>query len=238
MVFQFVCEDDGIGMREEFQSHMFEPFTQEAANARTSYQGTGLGLSIVKRLVDTMGGNITFTSKKDVGTTFRVTLPFQIDSEWSNGAAGTQMENAVSFDGINILLVEDNALNMEIAEFLLQEHGAAVTQAWNGREALDRFAASNPGQFDLILMDIMMPLMNGMEAARAIRALDRPDAKTVPIIAMSANAFSDDIQQSMDAGMNAHLPKPIDEATLLTTVTRFASGSRAANGGRAQQQLL
>ena len=229
VVFQFVCEDNGIGMREEFQSHMFEPFTQEAANARTSYQGTGLGLSIVKKLVDTMGGNITFTSKKDVGTTFRVTLPFQIDSEWSNGAAGAQTENAVSFDGINILLVEDNALNMEIAEFLLQEHGAAVTQAWNGREALDRFAASNPGHFDLILMDIMMPLMNGMEAARAIRALDRPDAKTVPIIAMSANAFSDDIQQSMDAGMNAHLPKPIDEATLLTTVTRFASGSRAAN---------
>ena len=205
-------------MSEEFQQHLFEPFAQEADDARTQYQGTGLGLSIVEKLVSAMHGTITFNSQKGVGTSFRVVLPFGIDR--TAPTAPVPLPTA-DFTGIHILLAEDNDLNMEIAEFLLREHGAAVTRAWNGREALTLFDASAPGSFDLILMDIMMPVMDGLEAARAIRALPRPDAQTIPILAMSANAFSDDIRQSLAAGMNDHLSKPIDERKLLAAMARL-----------------
>ena len=205
-------------MSEEFQQHLFEPFAQEADDARTQYQGTGLGLSIVEKLVSAMHGTITFNSQKGVGTSFRVVLPFGIDR--TAPTAPVPLPTA-DFTGIHILLAEDNDLNMEIAEFLLQEHGATVSRAWNGREALELFSASAPGYYDLILMDIMMPVMDGTAAARAIRALPRPDAKAIPILAMSANAFSDDIRQSLAAGMNDHLSKPIDERKLLAAMARL-----------------
>ena len=165
-----------------------------------------------------MHGTITFNSQKGVGTSFRVVLPFGIDHALPASPAALP---AVDFQGAHILLAEDNELNMEIAEFLLREHGAAVTRAWNGREALELFSASAPGYYDLILMDIMMPVMDGTAAARAIRALPRPDAQTIPILAMSANAFSDDIRQSLAAGMNDHLSKPIDERKLLAAMARL-----------------
>ena len=217
--YTFTCEDNGVGMSEEFQKHLFEPFMQEKEDARTRYQGTGLGLSIVKRLVEAMGGAITFTSRKDVGTTFRVSLPFALDRQYLPERTALPPHSAL--ENVHVLLVEDNELNMEIAEFLLQGQGASVTRAWNGRQALDAFAASAPGTYDIILMDIMMPVMNGMEAARAIRALERPDAASIPIVAMSANAFSDDVQQSLDAGMNAHIAKPVEEQTLLRVMETY-----------------
>lgn len=224
--YSFTCTDNGIGMSEEFQQHLFEPFTQEADDARTIYQGTGLGMSIVKRLVDTLGGTITFQSKKGEGTSFRVTLTFQIDHHAP--ADKPEHSNDCALTGAHVLLVEDNQLNMEIAEFLLTAHGAKVTKAWNGKEAVDTFAAARPGSFDLILMDIMMPVMSGLEAAQAIRAMARPDAQTVPISAMSANAFADDIQCSLDVGMNAHIPKPVDEKTLLAVVEELlAKGKKS-----------
>ena len=220
-VYQFTCADNGIGMSEEFQQHIFEPFMQESNDARTRYQGTGLGLSIVKRLVEAMGGQITFTSRKDVGTTFCVTLPFEIDRHYAPDPDEEETKGSSWLEGIHVLLAEDNELNMEIAEFLLLDRGASVTRAWNGKEALDAFADAPDGAFDVILMDIMMPVMNGLDTVRAIRALDRPDAAEIPIIAMSANAFSDDIQQSLDAGFNAHVAKPIDASLLAQTLRKF-----------------
>lgn len=216
----FVCEDDGIGMTPEFQEHLFEPFTQEATNARTQYQGVGLGLSIVKKLVDTLGGTITFTSQKGQGTCFRVTLPFRIDHGEAAVPTALPADVPDPLPGLRVLLVEDNELNMEIAEFLLQEHGAHVTRAWNGAEAVQQFSQSPEGSWDLILMDVMMPVMDGLEAARAIRCLPRKDAGTIPILAMSANAFSDDVQRSLEAGMNGHIAKPVDEGRLLEAVRR------------------
>lgn len=216
-VYEFTCEDNGIGMSEEFQKHLFEPFTQEAQNARTKYEGVGLGLSIVKKLVDALGGTITCHSEKDIGTTFRVQLTFRIDKDYKASEKAAEKSNHTALEGKNVLLAEDNELNMEIAEFLLTDRGAKVTKAWNGEEAVNTFAASETGFFDIIFMDIMMPVKDGLTATREIRSLDREDAKTVPITAMSANAFTDDIRRSLDAGMNAHISKPIDEAKLTAT---------------------
>ena len=224
VTYEFTCEDDGIGMSEEFQQHLFEPFSQEADDARTKYKGTGLGLSIVKKIVDVMGGTITFNSRKNVGTTFYVTLTFDTDTV-VHEAAAAQATAERSLTGKRILLVEDNELNMEIADFMLSEHGAEVTKAWNGREAAEVFSASEVGHFDIILMDIMMPVMNGIEAAEKIRAMERPDAKTVPIAAMSANAFSDDVQKCLDAGMNGHIAKPVDEGRLISLILKMTSNS-------------
>ena len=168
-----------------------------------------------------MGGQITFTSRKGVGTTFCVTLPFEIDRHYAPDPDEEETEGSSWLEGIHVLLAEDNELNMEIAEFLLLDRGASVTRAWNGKEALDAFANAPEGAFDVILMDIMMPVMNGLDTVRAIRALDRPDAAEIPIIAMSANAFSDDIQQSLDAGFNAHVAKPIDASLLAQTLRKF-----------------
>lgn len=226
-VYEFTCEDNGIGMSGEFQKHLFEPFSQEAQNARTKYEGVGLGLSIVKKLVDALGGTITCRSEKDVGTTFCVRLTFRIDKDYKVPDHPSEKSDHSVLEGKNVLLAEDNELNMEIAEFLLTDRGAKVTKAWNGEEAVDIFAASETGFFDIIFMDIMMPVKDGLTATREIRSLDREDEKTVPITAMSANAFSDDIQRSLDAGMNAHISKPIDEAKLTATAELLLNGRKA-----------
>ena len=220
IVYEFSCADTGIGMGEEFKEHMFDPFAQENIDARSRYQGSGLGLAIVKKLTDAMGGSIDVDSKKGKGTTFRVRLPFAKDLSDAR-EADARGEIIPEEHALNVLVAEDNELNMEITEFLLKRHGMTVTKAADGAEALDIFTRSRVGEFDLILMDIMMPHMDGNAAASAIRALDRPDARTVPIIAMSANSFGDDIKESLRAGMNAHVPKPIDERTLIGTVRRL-----------------
>ena len=214
VTYAFVCEDNGVGMSEEFQQHLYEPFTQERINARTTYEGIGLGLSIVKKLVDAMNGTITCQSKKGVGTTFRVELTFKLDRRQEAVLSLPEQKADTTLNKRNILLAEDNALNMEIAECILTELGAKVTKAWNGKEAVDIFAASAPGHFDLILMDIMMPEMGGREATRSIRAMNRPDAKSVLIMAMSANSLQEDIQKNRNAGMNDHIAKPISSDKL------------------------
>ena len=214
VTYAFVCEDNGVGMSEEFQQHVYEPFTQERINARTTYEGIGLGLSIVKKLVDAMNGTITCQSKKGVGTTFRVELTFKLDRRQEAVLSLPEQKADATLNKRNILLAEDNALNMEIAECILTELGAKVTKAWNGKEAVDIFAASAPGHFDLILMDIMMPEMGGREATRSIRAMNRPDAKSVLIMAMSANSLQEDIQKNRNAGMNDHISKPISSDEL------------------------
>lgn len=214
VTYAFVCEDDGVGMSEAFQQHIYEPFTQERINARTTYEGIGLGLSIVKKLVDAMNGTITCQSKKGVGTTFRVELTFKLDRRQEAVLSLPEQKADTTLNKRNILLAEDNALNMEIAECILAELGAKVTKAWNGKEAVDIFAASAPGYFDLILMDIMMPEMGGREATRSIRAMNRLDAKSVLIMAMSANSLQEDIQKNRNAGMNDHISKPISSDKL------------------------
>ncbi|WP_302940088.1 ATP-binding protein [Senegalimassilia anaerobia] len=223
-LFEFKIADTGIGMSEEFVSeHLFKPFTQEQNGARTRYQGTGLGMSIVKTLIDAMGGTISVQSTPDVGTEITFTLPFKINGNVAAkpecAQAAPQAESSLS--GKRVLLVEDNDLNMEIAEFYLDHAGAAVVKAWNGKEAVRMFTSSKPGTISLILMDLMMPVMDGYEATRAIRALDHPDASTVPIIAMTANAFDEDRKKSKAAGMNAHLAKPLDMQALLSAAGRF-----------------
>ncbi len=206
--FEFVCADTGIGMSKEFQERAFEPFAQENSGARSTYTGTGLGLSIVKEIVTQMDGTIKLESTEGVGSTFTVTIPFAVDE--SAGTAETPAETAVSLAGKRVLLVEDNELNREIAVFMLEKEGLEVETAADGEKAVQAFAESDTGHFDVVLMDIMMPRMDGLEAASAIRELDRPDATTVPILAMTAHAFQDDIERSRKAGMNAHLTKPLE----------------------------
>ena len=214
---EFVCRDTGIGMTEEFQKHIFEPFAQEDAGSRTKFAGTGLGMAISKNLVEKMGGTITFESKEGAGTTFVIRVPFRIDTDRS-GRPETGEKTEVSIRGLHILLAEDNELNMEIAEFLLQNEGAVVTKAWNGQEAVEIFEKSGSGEFDVILMDIMMPVMNGYEAAKRIRSLDREDAQVIPIIAMTANAFVEDRMKAKEAGMNEHIGKPVDGKLLVKVI--------------------
>jgi signal transduction histidine kinase len=220
-VFEFICADTGIGMGRDFQKRMFEQFTQEHAAGEMSHHGTGLGLTIVQNLVQKMGGQIRCESERGKGTTFFVTLPFDIDPEPEHLAPESAMESGKHLSGVSILLVEDNELNMEIAEFLLTEEGAVVQKAENGQEAVRIFGDSAPGEFQIILMDIMMPVMDGETAARTIRALDRPDARTIPIIAMTANAFSDDIASSLQSGMNAHLAKPIEQERMIAVIREY-----------------
>ena len=216
----FVCADTGIGMSEEFQQRMFEPFTQENAGARSVYGGTGLGMSITKSLVDKMGGTIGVESKQGVGTTYTITLPFAIDNTATEEPERQQTDLTV-LRGRQVLLAEDNALNMEIIEFLLNDVGIKVTKAADGQQAVEAFAASPVGGFDAILMDVMMPVRDGHEATRAIRAMDRPDAKTIPIFAMTANAFAEDRLKALQAGMNEHLSKPIDPDALYRLLVKY-----------------
>lgn len=218
LTYEFCFEDNGIGMSEEFQKHLYEPFVQETSGARSTYEGTGLGLAIVKKLVDALGGTITVHSEKNIGTRFCVQLTFRIDEKFYASTQKKRNGNADNWKNLHILLVEDNELNMEIAEYFLTNHGAKVTKSWNGKQAVEAFKASEPGYFELIIMDIMMPEMNGLEASSAIRALDREDAGKVIIVAMSANAFENDIQKSREAGMNAHIAKPVDEKKLVEVI--------------------
>ena len=219
-VYTFTCEDTGIGMSREYQKRVFEPFTREDESVKTAYNGTGLGMPIAKKLAETMGGSISFTSEKGKGTTFTITLPFLIDKA-AGKAEKTTEEAEASIKGVRILLVEDNELNMEISEFIVAEKGAVVTKAWNGKEAVETFAKAPEGAFDVILMDVMMPVMDGCEAAKEIRALPRKDAKTIPIIAMTANAFTDDKIRTREAGMNEHLSKPLAPDLVVKTITKF-----------------
>ena len=217
---EFVCRDTGIGMSDEFQKHIFEPFTQEHEGSRTKFTGTGLGMSITKKLVEKMGGTIAFESKEGVGTTFVIRVPFKIDPDADKREEPKDVSEK-SIKGLHILLAEDNELNMEIAEFVLQNEGAEVTKAWNGQETVERFRNSKPGEFDAILMDIMMPVMNGYEAAKMIRSLDREDAKTIPVIAMTANAFTEDRRRAKEAGMDEHISKPVDVKSLIKVIRKL-----------------
>ena len=217
---EFICRDTGIGMTEEFQKHIFEPFAQEYTGSRTKFVGTGLGMAIARKLVEKMGGTITFESEKGVGTTFVIRVPFKIDPDADKREEQKDVSEK-SIKGLHILLAEDNELNMEIAEFVLQNEGADVTKAWDGQEAVELFRNSEPGEFDVILMDIMMPVMNGYEAAKTIRSLNREDAKTIPIIAMTANAFTEDRIKAKEAGMDEHVAKPVDVELLIKVIHKL-----------------
>ena len=217
---EFVCRDTGIGMTEEFQKCVFEPFAQEHTGSRTKFAGTGLGMSISKKLVEKMGGTITFESEEGAGTTFVIRVPFKIDLDVDKCEEQENISEK-SIKGLHILLTEDNELNMEIAEFVLQNEGADVTKAWDGQEAVELFRNSEPGEFDVILMDIMMPVMNGYEAAKMIRSLDREDAKKIPIIAMTANAFTEDRIRAKEAGMDEHIAKPVDVELLIKVIHKL-----------------
>ncbi len=224
---EFKCRDTGIGMSPEFLEHLFEPFSQEGDSPRSQYGGTGLGMSITKNLVDLMGGSITVQSEKGLGTTFDVHVPFEVDKREQ---AALEQEDLVCrqacVEGLHILLAEDNKLNMEIAKYLLEEEGATVVEAVNGQEAVDKFAQSKPGQIDAVLMDVMMPAMDGYEATRTIRAMDRPDAASVPIIAMTASAFAEDRVRAKEAGMSEHLAKPLSSQLLLSTVAKCVAAAK------------
>ena len=217
---RYRISDTGIGMSEEFVDHIFDEFSQEERGARTQYKGTGLGMAITKRYVDLMGGTILVESKKGIGSTFTVELPMEITDACEVEKKDYSLGNA-DLTGLKVLLAEDNDLNAEIAMVQLEELGMKIIRASDGEEAV-RFFAQNPqGTFDLILMDVMMPKMNGYEATKAIRGLqNRPDAVTIPIIAMTANAFAEDVQASLDAGMNGHLSKPIVMDEVIKTIAR------------------
>ena len=212
-------------MSEEFvKKELFKPFTQEKTDeARTEYKGTGLGMAIVKELVEKMGGTIQAESVLGKGSTFTVVIPFEIDKmqEQHVPFKASEQIQAEDLKGTRILLVEDNELNMEIAEFMLEDSGAVVLKAWNGKEAIEIFEKSEPGEINMIMMDIMMPVMGGLEATRKIRTLNRPDAATIPIVAMTANAFSDDVRRSREAGMNEHLSKPLEMEKIIRTAARY-----------------
>ena len=217
---EFVCRDTGIGMTEAFQKQIFEPFAQEHTGSRTKFAGTGLGMPISKKLIEKMGGTITFESAEGIGTTFVIRVPFKIDLDVDIREEQADVSEK-SIKGLHILLAEDNELNMEIAEFMFQNEGTEVTKAWNGQEAVELFEKSRPGEFDVILMDIMMPVMNGYEATKMIRSLDREDAKVIPIIAMTANAFAEDRLRAKEAGMNEHIAKPVDAKLLVKIIHKL-----------------
>ena len=216
VVYEFGCEDNGIGMSESFVPHAFDMFAQENESSRSKYEGTGLGLAIAKKLAEHLNGTIALESKKGSGTTVTMTIPFRIGGPEEQKKKVNCEE--ISIEGLHALVAEDNELNRELATFMLEEQGIRVDCAVDGQEAVERFAESGPGYYDVILMDIMMPNLNGWDATRRIRSMKRPDAANVPIIAMSANTFAEDIINSRISGMNRHLPKPMDEKKLLETV--------------------
>jgi signal transduction histidine kinase len=220
VVYRFEFEDDGIGMSDEFQEHIFEAFSQEDGGSRTTYVGTGLGMSITKQFVELMGGTITVKSKLSEGSTFTVEIPFEYIEEEKKEET---VQTTKSLKGLKVLLVEDNELNMEIAVEILEDEEVVVSTACDGQEAVEVFEGAPEGSFDMILMDIMMPRMNGYEATRAIRASDHPDAKKVPIVAMSANAYAEDVAEALSSGMNAHVAKPIDVHHLFEVMSQYLS---------------
>ena len=230
---RFVIEDTGIGIGEDFKAHIFEPFTQEHQGARTDYTGAGLGMSIVKKLVDQMRGTVTVDSRLGRGSVVQIVLPVRVDEMQSGQAAEEARDVQGGIAGMQVLLVEDNQINCEIVEYLLKDAGAEVATAKDGKAAVEAFEASAPGTFDCILMDLMMPVMSGYEAARVIRGLKRPDAGTVPIIALSANAFEEDVALAKDAGMNEHLAKPVDIRRMIQVMNRLRGRQgRESHGGR------
>lgn len=216
---EVVITDNGIGISEEFLPHIFEPFTQENTDARSVYQGTGLGMSIVKGLVDKMNGTIEVRSARGKGTSFRVRIPFEI-AEPQHDHEDVKADDHRPLEGIRILLAEDNELNNEVAVTLLEEEGAIITSVFDGKQAVDTYCSCAENTFDVVLLDIMMPCLNGLDTAKAIRSAGRSDSTDIPIIAMSANAFEEDIQASLDAGMNAHVVKPLDMKTVISTIVK------------------
>ena len=216
--FEIINSDTGIGMDEEFLKHAFEPYAQKNNSSISSINGVGLGLSIVKKTVELMGGTLKVESKIDEGTKYTIMLPFKINP---NPQSKKKSLEHVTMNGVRALLVEDNELNLEIAKFWLEQEHAVVYTAINGLEAVEAFKKSKVGFYDIILMDVMMPIMDGLEATRQIRALNRPDAMAIPIIAMSANAFKEDIDKSLEAGMNAHLIKPLDGSKVIDTIKNY-----------------
>lgn len=225
-VIEFVCQDTGIGMSEEYQKKIFEPFTQEDNSVQSKYGGTGLGMPIAKGLAEEMNGTLTFESEEGKGSTFVVTIPFKIDNSQMEAHEGAEKDKP-TIAGYHILLAEDNELNMEIAEFELTMNGAIIEKAWNGKELVEKFEKSAPGEYDAILTDVMMPDMDGYEAVGIIRAMDRPDAKTIPIIAATANAFTEDRIKSREAGMDAHVSKPLNAEIVVRTIYRQVQIRRA-----------
>lgn len=216
--YKCVISDTGIGINEEYLQHIFEPFSQEREDARSSYQGTGLGMAIVKKLVDSMGGTIEIKSEVNVGSTFTVTLPFDIAEE---PACEEKRESEADISGMQILLVEDNDLNLEIAQMILHDAGALVEVAHNGKEAVEKFAEKESGYYQVILMDVMMPVMGGYEAAKRIRRMEEKEGAKVPIVAMTANAFTEDRIKSKEAGINEHLAKPITVKQIKEVLGRY-----------------
>lgn len=219
--YEFGCSDNGIGMSEEFAGHAFEMFSQENKTSRTQYEGTGLGLAIAKKITERLGGTIEIKSKKNCGTTVTMTIPFKTGVQnlmQYTENVNTESTEDIPLEGLHALIAEDNELNLEIAKFMLEEKGICVECAADGKEAVAKFEESEPGYYDVIFMDIMMPYMNGWDATRKIRTLQRPDADKIPIIAMSANAFAEDIINSHISGMNWHLTKPIDADKLMTAL--------------------
>ncbi len=220
--YSFIVSDTGIGMSPEYIKHIYEPFSQEHNGSRSSYEGTGLGLAIVRKIVDKANGKIGIESELGKGSVFTVTVPFKIDHEPKKTVETEDAQSIQeSLEGSRVMLVEDNELNREIGVFMLEEAGIIAEVAEDGKQALDKFEASETGYYNAVLMDVMMPVMDGIEATKAIRALERPDAKTVPIIAMTANAFAEDAQKCRDAGMNMHLAKPIDSDKLLHSLSSY-----------------
>ncbi len=217
--FHIEIEDTGIGMKPEFLPHIFEPFAQEDGGNRSSYKGTGLGMSITKKFMDLMGGTVEVQSEPGKGTLFRLELPVEIDREWQGEQEPAGQQTTLA--GARVILAEDNDLNMEIAVFMLESLEIEVTAVTDGKAALDAFAAAAPGTFDGILMDVMMPVMDGLTATREIRALEREDAGTIPIIAMTANAYDEDRRKCMEAGMDAHMSKPIDGEVLRKMLVQY-----------------
>lgn len=225
-VYEYTIADNGIGMSEEFQQHLYEPFTREEQQVEGASSGTGLGASIAKQLVELMGGTMSFTSALGQGTTFTICLPFEkCKSSEIPQAVRVDAGDSDVLQGLRVLLVEDNDLNAEIAQFTLDRAGAIATHVKDGESAVETFAASAPHEYDVVLMDIMMPGIDGLEATRRIRALDREDAATTPIIAVSANAFADDRRLSREAGMNAHLSKPVSSQELIEALAHIAAAS-------------
>ncbi len=218
ITFCWTITDTGIGMSKEFLSHIFEPFSQENQGARSQYAGCGLGMAIVKKLIDEMDGNISIDSEIGKGSRFVITLPFEMTSAEVEKEQNQDLTKKLY--GVKILLAEDNALNVEVASSMLEDLGANVTAVDNGKKALEEFKNQPAGSFNAILMDLMMPQMDGYAATRAIRGINREDAKEIPIIAVTANAFFEDRQKALDAGMNDHISKPIDVNKMVEVILK------------------